>query len=76
MTRVTIDAETRGKLLDLVHPMDLCDESGKVLGTFRPLTEREVAERARPPVTDEELNRRRKESGCSTDELMAHLEKQ
>ena len=74
MTRVTLDAQMREKLSGLAHSVDLCDESGKVLGTFTPLTEREAAERARPAITAEELERRRAEPDYSTKELIAHLE--
>ncbi|HET6883158.1 MAG TPA: hypothetical protein VFI31_23515 [Pirellulales bacterium] len=75
MTRVTLDAQTLNKLLGLAQPLDVCDESGNVLGIFTPLSERERAERARPPLTVEELARRRSEPGYSTAELLAHLEK-
>lgn len=74
MTRVVLDAEMRDKLLGLAQPLDLCDERGKVLGIFTPLTDREVAERARPPITAEELARRRSEPDYSTDEVLDYLE--
>jgi hypothetical protein len=74
MTRVVLDAHTCDKLLRLAQPLDLCDESGKVLGIFTPLSEREVAERARPPIGVEELERRRAEPDYSTDEVIAYLE--
>ena len=75
MTRIMLDPQTLDKLLGLAQPLDLCDQSGKVLGVFTPLTERERAERARPPITAEELARRRAEPDYSTDEVLAHLEK-
>ena len=61
----------RTKLLNLTEPLDLCDESGKLLGVFTPLRELEAAERARPPITDEELASRLNERDYSTDEVLA-----
>ena len=74
MTRVVLDAHMCEKLLGLGQPADLCDESGRVVGVFMPLTEREAANRARPPITAEELQRRRTEPDYSTDEVIAYLE--
>lgn len=74
MTRITLDTQTLDKLLGLGQPLDLCDEQGKLLGIFTPFTERERAERARPPITADELVRRRSEPDYSTDEVLAHLE--
>ena len=75
MTRVTLDAQMRDRFLGFSQPLDVCDEEGKVVGIFMPLTERELAERARPPLSAEELDRRRAERGYSTDEVLAYLEK-
>lgn len=75
MTRIIVDPQTRTKLLNLTEPLDLCDESGKLLGVFTPLSELEAAERARPPITDEELARRLSEPDYSTAEVLAYLQK-
>ncbi len=74
MTRLVVEPEIRRKLMDLKQPLDFCDETGRVLGTFTPVNERLAAERARPPITAEELERRRSEPDYSTDEVIAHLE--
>lgn len=34
MTRVIVDAQLRGKLLDFSEPLDLCDEAGRIVGRF------------------------------------------
>ena len=36
MTRVTVNRATLELLHGLKEPLELCDESGRVLGTFRP----------------------------------------
>jgi hypothetical protein len=36
MIRVTVDSATLGRLRGLQEPLELCDESGRVLGTFTP----------------------------------------
>jgi hypothetical protein len=75
MTRIIVDPQTRNKLLNLAEPLDLCDESGKLLGVFTPLSELEAAERARPPISDEELAKRLDEPDYSTEEVLAYLQK-
>jgi len=71
--KVTVDAQTKSKLLNLAQPVDLCDESGRLLGIFTPLSELEAAERARPPIMEEELARRLDEPDYSTAEVLAYL---
>lgn len=36
MTKVMVDAATQERLLGLKEPLELCDESGRVLGAFTP----------------------------------------
>ena len=74
MTRLVVETEIRRKLLDLNQRLDFCDESGRLLGTFTPTSERLAAERARPPITKEVLQRRRNEPEYTMDEVIAHLE--
>ncbi|HVC92240.1 MAG TPA: hypothetical protein VND64_01050 [Pirellulales bacterium] len=72
MTRITLDAETRAKLLNLIEPLDLCDETGRVLGTYTPLAFPEDDDE--PQLSDEELRRRAQGPGYTTDEVIAYLE--
>ncbi len=66
MTRVTVDPATLERLRDVKEPVELCDESGRVLGAFTPaasspprgttpetLQDREAQA---PTATDSELN--------------------
>jgi hypothetical protein len=38
MTRVTVDADLRKKLLNCATPLELCDERGTVLARLTPST--------------------------------------
>jgi hypothetical protein len=73
LVRVTIDADTRKKLLNLTEPLDLCDDTGRVLGTFMPLVS-PADDYGEPPISDEELRRIAQEPGYTTDEVIAYLE--
>jgi hypothetical protein len=34
MTRVVVDSELLGRLMNLAQPLEFCNEAGQVLGTF------------------------------------------
>lgn len=55
--------------------VELCDETGRVMGTFVPAVDYAVVERARPPLSDEELDRRDFSASFTTAEVLARLEK-
>ncbi len=74
MTRITLDADTRKKLLNLTEPLDLCDETGRVLGTYVPLETAADDDFDEPQLSEEEMRRRLKEPGFTTDEVIAYLE--
>jgi len=76
MTRVTIDPITRAKLSNLDSYLELCDETGNVIGYFTPLEDRALYKGVDSPESDEELDRRsREESGRSLDDILRDLEK-
>ena len=77
MTRVTLDAETRGKLLNLAEPLELCDESGRVLARVLPAYDPEEYGPLEPQISQEELKRRlqSKSKTYSTEEVLAQLER-
>lgn len=72
MSRVILDAELRARLLNLTQPIDLCDESGKVVGRFIPLNP--ASRYDEPPLSEEEWRRRELEPDYSTAEVIARLE--
>jgi hypothetical protein len=75
MNRVILDGATRDKLRGVVE-VELCDESGEKLGHFvsDELFRRLLYEWANAQVSDEELERRRRERGGRTlNEIWARL---
>jgi hypothetical protein len=77
MTRVIVDAVLRGKLHDLNEPLELCDESGRVLAHVVPMPDLSEYEPLEPQVSQQELSRRARasETTYTTAEVLAHLEK-
>lgn len=73
MTKVVLDAQLRSKLLDLNQPCMLCEESGRVVGTFIPVGSPPNGY-SEPPLTEDEWRRREQGPGYTTDEVIARLE--
>lgn len=68
MSKVTLDPHLRSSLNGLSEPVEICDENGTTLGHFLPqVLYRKMlyalAESQRPPLTPEEVERRRHETG-------------
>jgi hypothetical protein len=75
ITRVTLDDVLRTKLLNLTQPLEFCDESGKVVGSFQPAVELAGYERCEPEISEEELrSREQSNEWYSTKEVLARLE--
>jgi hypothetical protein len=75
MGRVTIDQALRSKLGSFESPLELCDETGRVVGHFIPVEDRSIYEGVESPVSNEELDRRlREESGRPLDDILRDLE--
>lgn len=68
MQTVTLDPALRAKLDDLHGPVELRDEAGRTLGHFLPAEEyrRLLLASAGPHLTDEALDRARREPGGRT----------
>jgi hypothetical protein len=74
MTRVIVDETLRNKLGNLLEPVELCDESGRVLARVVPLQDLDDYELWEPPISEEELQRReRSEKWHTTEQVLAHL---
>jgi hypothetical protein len=76
MNKVVLDPLLRSRLHDLEAYIELCDESGKVLGYFVPRTEADEALHAwaRQEFKEEEIEQARSESGgFSIHEVLAGL---
>lgn len=63
MTRITVDSELRSKLLDLNEPLDLYDESGRIVGMFMPIGVAPPPGYSEPPLSEEEWKRRKRAGG-------------
>jgi hypothetical protein len=76
MTRITLDSDLRHKLLNLSQPLELCDESGRVLARVLPTIDPSPYEGLEPQISKEELQRRKQQKGktYSTAEVLAYLE--
>lgn len=76
MVKLTVDQETRAKLLDLNERLELCDESGRLLGYFNPVVDPSMYEGLDSPLCKEELDRRSREGGGRPlADILADLEK-
>jgi hypothetical protein len=77
MTRVVLDADLRGKLLNLSEPLELCDESGRVLAKVTPILDPSEYGPLDPQISREELERRirSRSKTYNTEEVLAHLER-
>jgi hypothetical protein len=67
MTRITLDRATTELLNNLSEPLEFCDETGWLLGTFTPeaaqLVEAEAAQLVEATVSAEKLHRHEVEAG-------------
>jgi hypothetical protein len=63
MTKITIDAATVAKLKDAREMVELRDEAGRIVGHFLPGPPRDADGNIIVPFSEEELERRSRESG-------------
>jgi hypothetical protein len=77
VTRIVLDAALKSTLRNLTEPLELCDESGRVLARVTPALDLSQYEPLEPQVSDEELVRRSRsdEKTYTTAEVLAYLEK-
>jgi hypothetical protein len=75
MTRLVLDASMIQRLQGLAQPLELCDESGRVLAHVLPAYASEDYESVEPEISEEELQRRESsdEPCYTTEEVLAHL---
>ena len=53
MTKIFLDANLRIKLLNLNQPLELCDETGRVLGRFTPVADLSDSQGMQPQLTED-----------------------
>jgi hypothetical protein len=75
MTKVILDETLRSKLHNLAEPLELCDESGRVLGHLYPTVDLSQYEAWEPPMSEEEFRRleQSNEPCYTTAEVLARL---
>ena len=74
MTRITIDAELSGRLEHHHGPVELVDETGRLLGSFLPTVSPQYPKGWVPELDREGFDATvREEGGVSTDELLSRL---
>ncbi|MCO6458965.1 MAG: hypothetical protein J5I93_26965 [Pirellulaceae bacterium] len=77
MVRITIDQAFCSKLGNSEEPLELCDETGRVVGHFIPVQDRAVYQGVESPAGDDELDRRcRDEAGRPLVDILRDLEQQ
>jgi hypothetical protein len=77
MTRIVLDPIMQSKLCHLSQPLELCDESGKVLAHVVPISSSiPPGKKWEPDFDEEDLARQEKanEKRFSTAEMLAYLE--
>jgi len=77
MTQVLVNETLRRLLHNLSQPLELCDESGRVVGRVFPTLELSQYEPWVPPFDEDDLRRQEQagEKRYTTAEVLAHLEK-
>ncbi|HEX5442231.1 MAG TPA: hypothetical protein VFW87_00320 [Pirellulales bacterium] len=73
MTRIVVNEALRGLLPDLTRPLELFDETGRMLGHFVPAANA-VELRGEPQFSEEELRQLENEPFYTTAEVLAYLE--
>lgn len=73
MTRIVVNEALRGMLPDLTRPLELCDETGQLLGHFLPVCKGAELD-GEPQYTEEELQEIEKGPFYTTAEVLAYLE--
>lgn len=74
MTRIVLDPTLREKLHNLVQPLELCDETGRVLARLLPVYDRAEYGPLEPQISEEELRRREQsDKWYTTEQVLAHL---
>jgi hypothetical protein len=76
MTRIVINAEIRKLLHNLSEPVELCDDTGRVVARVTPAVDLSEWDVAEPEDDEAELQRREKEiESFTTDEVISYLQR-
>lgn len=76
MNRLVVDPATLAGLRDVRQTLELCDDSGRVVGHFIPTVDRSQYSELEPQISEDELDRRERiRGGRSLAEILTALEK-
>ena len=76
MNRLVVDSATLARLRDVRQTLELCDDSGHVVGHFVPTVDHSQYSDLEPQISEDELDRReRVRGGRSLAEILTDLEK-
>jgi hypothetical protein len=74
MPRIIIDDEMREKLKGAREAVQIVDQDGHLLGTFKPIDVPPYDPSLIPPISEEELRQREQETGgYTTEEVLQRL---
>ncbi len=76
MTQIEVDDLLEKKLGGMLEPLELCDSSGQVVGRYVPdaVYRKKLYDSFVIPYSEEEMERRRSETGgCSLEEIWQRL---
>ena len=74
MTQILLDETLRTKLLNLTKPLEIVDETGRVVGRVFPAVDLSQYEAWEPEFDEEQLQRREKsDKWYTTAQVLAHL---
>jgi hypothetical protein len=60
MTKIVVDENVHKALLNLTHPVELCDSEGHVIARVTPVLDPALYDNLEGTISPEELDRRRK----------------
>ncbi len=74
MTKIILDEALRIKLKNLSQPLELCDDTGRVVARVFPSSDLPDYEPCEPPISEKELRQREQSSDWyTTKEVLARL---
>lgn len=77
MTKLTVDRELKAKLANFEDLIELCDESGQVVGFFHPVAANGVSSQTKSPISDEEIEAARQQrTGRPLGDILGDLDRQ
>jgi hypothetical protein len=77
MSKIVVESALRKEFQKVYYPVEVCDETGHVIGRFYPSLDLSEYELISPEISDEEMERRlnSNEKRYTTAEVLAFLEK-